>query len=123
MNRENLAAFTKGADESRDEEIQGMTFKSTREDRLAGEASDEFHTIMKASSEDILIDTLHKWCEHYYGHDHLPINYAVNLWKKVGNDEKIKPFVVDEFATHKDVLEDHFLDKEQADEIRTWLNL
>lgn len=104
-------------------EVRLMSFKGNKGDSLSTESSLEFSQIMKSHSDNVLINKLHDWCMYYEGSDHLPINYAVDLWKRFGSREEIKSFVEDEFRRYKNSLTDHSLSLSEAKEIENWLNL
>ena len=56
---------------------EDIKFKGTREDRLAGESSNEFHELTDNWDQfNDPVRQLDRWCQHYYGEKFIPINFA-----------------------------------------------
>lgn len=124
LRRSEMEEFRKAdlVDEFRLAEI--TRFRGRRGDTLSAEASQDFSRILGEEIPDYLLDeALQSYCE-YYGYDKgLPINYAVDVWKRAGNEEWVKPFVEKAFKEYKDLLTEHFLSAGEAKKIKEWLGL
>lgn len=96
-----------------------LQINGKEKDSLCWEASAEFNTLVTCWErfEDPLKE-LNRWCMHYYGKKHVPINYALTLWKKKAYRDGIWPFVRGEFLACNKRLEEYEPSKEIIKDIR-----
>lgn len=114
--------MSKGFKEGENASRPDIELKGEKNDSLSSEAAQEFHEIEQnwdAFSDPV--QQLDRWCDHYYGRKHIPINFALKLWKNENAREAVWPYVEEEFRGYIDKLDQHGASPELIEDIKSRL--